>query len=184
MIRSVDVRAVSMSPEMAFAVAYLDKRIINKSYHMPSISVNQRVVIHAIRKREGVSGLIQMAADAGWHCRNEILSARRSIVRFKKDNRVVEMDTERLACGCFVAVATFLGSYEPIVREDLSPWARHGRKHWYIDDVSVIRSPVSYEKGKEGTWVIPGHEFRSLLLQCGSEMFRVGGKDEKAVVCQ
>jgi len=141
---SVDLRALTLTPEWAWAVCALDKRVENRKWAPPAAIVGQRIAIHAGSKRPDWGAVDLMARCARW---------RVSGVNFTKCGAtVMQPQRDAFVRGAIVATAVVLGaravSHETCVGWEVGPWC------WGLDDVRVLSRPVPCP-GALGLWRVP-----------------------------
>lgn len=174
----LDQRALTLHPEWAWAVCFLDKRIENRVWRLPPGMADSRIAIHAGKEIGGsgcdqataVMRLVEMASYAGWSYYFTQNSHSHQVVVFEKGGVEVIFDSEKIAKGGIVAVATFTGSYKPIIRQGAPAWGVLGQHHWYIKDVDVLVVPVAC-RGAQRLWRIPPDEFSAIRRQLGTDVF-------------
>ena len=141
-----DLRALTLTPEWAWAVCQLDKRVENRTWPAPAAIICQRIAIHAGTKAPDWAAVELMARCAGW----TITGAWRDFA--KAGQTVNRPDKHRLTRGAIVATAIVSGcravDQGEAVGWEAGPWC------WDLTDVQVLERPESC-RGALGLWRVP-----------------------------
>ncbi len=190
------MKALTLTPEWAFAVCYLDKKIENRTWNAPIKIINQRLVIHAGKtvgghqKKviEAIDDVVECAKTDGWTSTVAIdrsnHARRANTYRLEKDGRVVMFGEELLSKGGIVAIVTVKGSFEP-KRKEMPPWGMEGNKHWYLDNVCVLDEMVE-ARGYQGLWNVSDEKLRAVALQIGEDKVKFSGfvESKDPILCE
>lgn len=159
------MKALTLYPEWAFAVAHLGKRVENRTWCPPPglLRVGDQLAIHGgaafggTSTRIGVGGKVPSAwLDA---VRDMVTMARRAGAPMPE--RITMRRLIEAAQGKIVAVARFGGT--PTSVND--PWFV-GPVGWLLEDVQVLRQPVAC-KGAQGLWDLPPAVLAQVADQLG-----------------
>ena len=60
------MKALTLTPEWAWAVTALDKRVENRTWRPPERMIGQRIAIHAGKARPDIGAVELMAGCSGW----------------------------------------------------------------------------------------------------------------------
>lgn len=137
-----DLRALTLTPEWAWAVCHLGRRVENRTWAPPRAIVGQRIAIHAGKARPDWDAVDLMAGCAGWRVQ------RYAHVYERPGERLV-FPGAKLTRGAIVATALLRGAREVSQRAavgwECGPWC------WDLDDVQVLSTPVPCT-GALGLW--------------------------------
>lgn len=144
-------RAITLWPEWAGAVAYLDKRVENRTWQPPASVIGTRIAIHGgantgggaglMRRIDGLNAVARMAVRAGWRLHRD--------GTLRKDGPApVALASLDARCGCILATAKVVG-FDTVQR---TGWDVPGQVHWRLDEVIVVY-PVACS-GKQGVWTL------------------------------
>ena len=151
-----DFRALTLTPEWAWAVTHLDKRVENRTRAAPASIIGQRIAIHGGKAKPHWSAVSLMARCAGW---SVLGNAWRDFQR--GDTIVNRPDWNRLTRGAIVATAVVSGCRAVDQRDavgwEAGPWC------WDLADMRVLPAPVSC-KGAPRLWRVPA-EFAEEVLR-------------------
>jgi hypothetical protein len=139
------MKALTLTPEWAFAIAHLDKRVENRTWKPPAAMIGETIALHAGMKRPDWPAVELVARIAGW----EIYGYGRD---FKRGDHIVNRPTV-LTRGAIVATFTLAG-VRAVYEEDATGW-EVGPFCWDIADVRVLDRPVTCA-GMLGLWTVPG----------------------------
>ena len=140
------MKALTLTPEWAWAVCHLDKRVENRSWAAPREAIGTTIALHAGKARPEWRAVELMAACAGWGTYGYARD-------FKRGEQIVNRpSSERFATGAIVATFRIVGCRR--VREDEARGWEVGEFCWDIDDVVVLARPVPC-KGALGLWTVP-----------------------------
>lgn len=144
------MRALTLRPHWAHAVAHLGKRVENRTRPIPEALVGQRVAIHA--------GAV---LPKGWY--RELLGAtdrdmadvlaldsmpHRAIVATAVLAECVEVASEKAYCDRWCMVTP----RERWMRE----WTDWSEPYWWrLTDVVTLDEPIPWERGQLGLWNLP-----------------------------
>ena len=150
-----DLRALTLTPEWAWAVCYLGKNVENRTWPAPAGIIGQRIAIHAGVKAPDWSAVELMARCAGW---SVLGNAWRD---FRRGDTIVNRpDRNRLTRGAIVATAIVSGcravDQRKAVGWEAGPWC------WDLTDVQVLATPVPC-KGALGLWRVPAELVASVV---------------------
>jgi hypothetical protein len=150
------MKALTIWPEWVWAIVYLDKRVENRSWPLPTWMRGEELAIHAggvvggrlLEPWEAIDSVTQMANRENWST-----SDTRSGAFFSKDDSgLFYLNVRTLTCGAVAAVATV----EDVVRATVAsalPWAVPGQFQFVLGDVKPIE-PVSC-RGFQKLWNLP-----------------------------
>ena len=157
------MKAITLHPEWAHAVAYLGKRCENRDWKPPASLIGQRIAIHAGKSIGGRPGLPSTLAGLErlrWACPRmidaDLWGNHDLFVR-----RLGEPHWRLVQVSAIVATA-IIG--EPIesataptsVLYDLGSWADLRSRYWWpLLDVQAV-DPVPC-RGAQGFWEVPDH---------------------------
>ena len=159
------IRALTLWPEWAWAVHFLDKRVENRTWAPPASVIGQRVAIHAGLKLD--------------------LAARQSLRMNGHDYHTPERDG--YVHGAVESVVTIAGWVRDFRGADValddevsahvtdpeaidavfSPWFM-GPIGWVLTDIIALPEPVPC-KGAQGLWTLPADVESAVLAQLGGE---------------
>ena len=104
-------RAITLWPEWAGSIAYLDKRVENRTWEPPKDVIGTRIAIHAGaytgggkgtgRRIEGLTAVARMATRSGWQLRRD--------GSLRKDGSTVALTSLDARCGAILATAVVVG---------------------------------------------------------------------------
>lgn len=157
------MRALTLKPWWAHAVAHLGKRCENRSRRIPPARMGERIAIHAGVCESGAA--IQRGVDAvtSYEPRTRI-----SFTYWPYENPIVWRDGEwpvwnQLATRSIVATAVLAQCSESteIDTRDYAtrpPWLRWADRDaafwWKLEDVVTLAEPVHYRVGQLGLWTL------------------------------
>jgi hypothetical protein len=131
------MRAITLWPEWAGAIAYLDKRVENRTWEPPRDVIGTRIAIHAGaytgggkgtgRRIEGLTAVARMATRSGWQLRRD--------GSLRKDGNAVALTSLDARCGAILATAVVVG----FDLDQRTGWDVPGQVHWRLDDVIVVQ---------------------------------------------
>ena len=126
------MKALTLHPEWAHAIAHLGKRTENRTWRPPEAMIGRRIAIHAGASIAGGRG--REAADivlntisriAGtWVCAGDV------------------------RCRAIVATATIASADD----DHRTPWDATGQWHWRLSGVVTLSTPVPVARGRLGLW--------------------------------
>lgn len=155
------MRALTLWPEWAWAVAHLGKDVENRGWAPPFYILGQRIAIHAGRHVGGKSGAA--AYRAGTDCVRAAAMAA-GLDPSPLADWLNEMHRDLCAAtSAVVAVARVeysLGISPP------SLWAEPGQRHWRLGDVVTLPRPVPC-RGAQGLWIVPREVEDAVAAQLG-----------------
>ena len=141
-----DLRALTLTPEWAWAVCRLDKRVENRTWPAPATIIGQRIAIHAGKAAPDWSAVYLMAGCARWQVDRYARMFRKPGV-----HRLHPLGKE-LTRGAIVATAIVSGCRAVDQRDavgwEAGPWC------WDLTDVRVLERPESC-RGALGLWRVP-----------------------------
>lgn len=163
------MKALTLWPEWAWAVCFLDKRVENRTWKPPASLIGQRIGIHAgariagkwepftlaapSRARylgilEAVRALVDPARAAGWQERSEE-DGIRSFTRGDRTARLIPFEGGRdvIVTSALVATAVLTSADQ----KQRTGWDYPGAWHWRLADV-VVLDPPRPMRGKQGLW--------------------------------
>lgn len=155
------MRALTLWPEWAWAVAHLGKDVENRGWAPPFYILGQRIAIHAGRHVGGKPGAA--AYRAGTDC------VRAAAMAAGLDPSPLADWLNRLhrelceATSAVVAVAHV--GYNPAIPSP-SLWAEPGQRHWRLAEVVTLLQPVPC-RGAQGLWVLPRPVEDAVVEQIG-----------------
>lgn len=159
--------AITLWPEWAWAVAWLDKRIENREWAASRSYWRTLIAIHAgtniggrggkIARREGIEALIESAAMCGWHVEEDrersygdgsvgLRAARHDA----KDGSLIEAPVVSRA---IIAVAELVDCVWDNPEEG---WGI-GPCQWRLANVRRLPNPIGGVPGSQGIWMLPSH---------------------------
>lgn len=177
----MNIRALSLHPEWAWAVAHLDKRIENRGYPCPRPLRGQRICIHASkviggcasksRRVEAIRNVFEAAHDAGWSAsvsyqdgyRCEFLNHDRPL------HGLVLFEERSLPLGKIVALAT-IDQLLVIDRKERIPWSYASFYHWTLSNVVTLPEPIM-ASGMQGFWSVKEEMVDAIKEQLGDHCF-------------
>lgn len=141
-----DLRALTLTPEWAWAVCHLDKRVENRTWPAPAHIIGKRIAIHAGKAAPDWQGVHLMAGCARWKVdRYAGLFTKPGLNRLHPRGR-------ELTRGFIVATAIVSGCRAVDQRDavgwEAGPWC------WDLADVRVLPRPMEC-KGALGLWRVP-----------------------------
>lgn len=149
-----DLRALTLWPEWAYAIAHLGKRAENRGWTPPASIIGQRIAVHAgahiggrqgrVATAEAVDAVLCMAARAG---RDAF-------------GRALVPEIETCATSAIVCTAVVTGWD----CDDRTGWDVPGQCHWRLADVQVLPEPVPC-RGAQGLWRVPADIAARVLAQ-------------------
>lgn len=145
------MRALTLKPHWAHAVAWLGKRIENRSRPIPEKLVGQRVAIHAgAALPRGWIGELHKASPEPLQYES-IFGMATGRVRRKGDVH----EGRRPACRAIVATAV-LGWCRESAQLHAPPWWSDADAAWWwrLDDVQRLTTPVPVQRGQLGLWTL------------------------------
>jgi hypothetical protein len=142
---AADLRALTLTPEWAWAVCHLGKRVENRTWRPPARHIGKIIAIHAGKARPDWDGVDLMAGCAGWRVQRYAHVYERPGVR-------VVFPGSNLVRGAIVALATVRGVRD-VDQRDAVQW-ECGPVCWDLDEVRVLARPVPC-KGALGLWRVP-----------------------------
>ena len=131
------MKALTLHPEWAHAIAHLGKRTENRTWRPPEALIGQRIAIHAGASIGGGRG--RDAEDVALNAISRIAGA-----------WVCAGDVRRRAV---VAVATI----QSVDDDHRAPWDVAGQWHWRLSGVVTLASPVPVARGRLGLWRLDDH---------------------------
>jgi len=179
------MKAITLWPEWAFAIARLDKRIENRTWEPPRslIGTGEQIAIHAGKsiggrptasaREDGLAGLVDMAHLAGWSIEPHSPAADGtvpvnvdSLGTLDKLYDVFYADSHRLGapaihCSSIVALARI----EKVCRfQSGDPWYV-GPLGWRLVEVHPLAVPVGGVRGGQRLWELPPDIEREAIRQ-------------------
>lgn len=154
------MKALTLWPEWAFAIAHLGKDVENRTWTPPKALIGQRIAIHAgayiggrrarVAVEEGAQALRDMARRAGVD-----ISVVLPILActWTSSTRILQNEPWRstpIVTRAIVATAVLA----EVRRDSPSPWAVSGAVHWCLADVQVLSDPEPCS-GRQGLWDAP-----------------------------
>lgn len=154
------MKAITVWPEWACAIAHLGKDVENRGWSPPSWLVGARIAIHAgrhiggrpgaVATEEGLTSVVRMAP------RGAIGSILTMPPRFFRP----DMSGIAIATSAIVATARLAD----VVTDSPSPWAVPDAYHWVLADLRTLREPVAC-RGAQGLWDVPDDVLAKVLAQ-------------------
>lgn len=156
-----DFRALTLTPEWAWAVTHLDKRVENRTWPAPTHIIGQRIAIHAGKADPDWNTVSVMARCAGWSV--DLIAGQffapgsdAPVVRPAK----LYGTQHRLTRGAIVATAVVSGCRAVDPRDavgwEAGPWC------WDLTELRVLPAPVPC-KGALGLWRVPAELAEEVL---------------------
>lgn len=142
---SSPTHALTLTPEWAWAVAHLDKRVENRTWKPPARYIGQRIAIHAGKSRPDWDAVDLMAGCAGWRVQRYAHVYERPGVR-------IVFPGPALVRGAIVATAV-VRSVREVSQRDIVGWEA-GPFCWDLADVRVLSRPVACP-GALSLWALP-----------------------------
>jgi len=169
------MKAVTLWPEWAFAIACFQKRVENRGWFPPDSVIGKTIAIHAGRVLGGgacrdraMRAVCEMARDAGWHYQKngdcdyslQMAHGREHPEWGAAVMSRAEFREDLIPKGAIVATAVLdRVTYRPV--EDgrvfgymVPPWGVEGAKHWRLTDVRLLEEPVEC-RGYQRLWEVP-----------------------------
>jgi hypothetical protein len=143
------MRALTLWPEWAWAIAHLGKDVENRIWAPPSWLIGQTLAIHAGKNVGGKPGC------KSYHLGTTLV--RETAISAGLDPSPLAEWVNKLhrelcnATSAVVAVARVEAECE---RCEPSRWSVEGQRHWRLHDVVALREPVRC-RGAQGLWVLP-----------------------------
>jgi len=169
------MKALTLWPEWAWAVANLNKTVENRTYRPPRNIVGKRIAIHAGKKVGGryvptskmatpyYEIMMNSASNAGWY--PEVVD---EAIIFKRRPKIFggyeKLIPEYLTVGAIVATAR-IGGVSYLSPGRFEVWSAEGQYQWHLDDLVVLDDPVLC-MGRQAVWCIPEDVERKVLEQC------------------
>lgn len=167
------MKALTLWPEWAWAIAHLTKRVENRGWHPHgALPVGETFAIHAGKNIggrpgraslvEGIDGLLHMAARAGLTVQHVpgtgacFMGAEAELGR----RPLLSFDTSEIVSSAVIAVVTLTG----VDSVDSTGWDVPGEWHWRFTNVRRLASPVAC-KGAQGLWPLPPDVERAVQAQ-------------------
>lgn len=147
------MRALTLKPWWAHAVAHLGKTTENRKRPIPPALVGARVAIHAGARppksgafRAGLRELQTHRPDFDF-----------SFTHWPYENPIAWTTWpawETVATRAIVATAVLAGEYRA-QHADAPAWAEVGAHWWRLDDVRTLAEPIPWARGQLGLWNLP-----------------------------
>lgn len=138
------MRALTLRPWWAHAIAHMGKRCENRSQPIPRALIGQRIAIHA--------GATPHWPALTWHV--ESMRWERAVTDAGHEPGALE--GMKVVTRHIVATAVLGGEWRDRVDETLFPaWAEAGMHWWALDDVRTLVTPVPVPRGQLGLWRLP-----------------------------
>lgn len=163
------MKAITLHPEWAFAVAHLGKRIENRTWKPPESLWLEPFAIHAGKYiggrpslesvTDGLAGLSITARAAGWDVEAGPGNAKAWMYHFHRGDELVHVGSHAypMTTSAIVGVATLrsiLGERVVSVGEPgVAGWKEVGRYGWHFD-YQPLPEPIPCG-GKQGLWTLP-----------------------------
>lgn len=173
------MKAITLWPEWAWAICYLDKRVENREWAPPLGVRGKRIAIHAgahfggrpgrPAKREALDAVADMAYRAGWRVYNfgSGYGRRFSPASAEAESFVLRPDTVTTSAIVATAVVTgFRRGFADNVKA--TGWEVPGATWWLLDKVVVLDQPVPCA-GKQGLWSVPDDVLRLVVERGGGQ---------------
>lgn len=153
------MKALTLYPEWAWAIAHLGKDIENRDWMPPVSLLSRTIAIHAgahiggddKHEREALEALLEMAERAGWEPQSFGIP-----VELVRGDKYVLLDPASMVRGAIVATARLYN----VVTDSKSPWAVFGSNHWMLEDVRAVGPfPV---RGFPKLWDVPHEILREM----------------------
>ena len=116
-------RAITLWPEWAGSIAYLDKRVENRTWEPPKDVIGKGTG----RRIEGLTAVARMATRSGWQLRRD--------GSLRKDGSTVALTSLDARCGAILATAVVVG----FDVDQRTGWDVPGQVHWRLEDVIVVQ---------------------------------------------
>lgn len=176
------MKAITLWPEWAWAIARLDKRIENRGWVPPrgALVPGDWLAIHAGaniggrpgRKatNDGIYTLVEAAYAVGWQSVGVEMPTGPMLTRFRRSEEDVEVFVE---CSAIVAVAKYQDAFRaPLEPQRCRPWQAPSQAGypcfgWLLTDVVTLPDPVPC-KGKQGLWDVPAELLPILNVAIGA----------------
>jgi hypothetical protein len=145
------MRALTLRPHWAHAVAHMGKRIENRSRPIPKALVGHRVAIHAGATLPKGWALEIADHDPGANPGPIVVDA----------EDLAPAGVNMLRTRCIVATAiiqprTGLWTWAMEGGPDLPHWADPEADYWWtLEDVRTLASPIPMQRGQLGLWHLP-----------------------------
>jgi hypothetical protein len=155
------MRALTLWPEWAWAVAHLGKDVENRGWAPPFWVLGQQIAIHAGRHVGGKPGARYYLAGTD--------AVREMAVRAGLDPGPLADWLNKLhreLCETTSVVVAVARVEAECARYAPSGWAVPGQHHWRLHDVVALPRPVPC-RGAQGLWVIPREVEDAVVAQLG-----------------
>ena len=159
-----DMKAITLWPEWAYAVAWLGKRIENRDWPPPRSLIGERVAIHAGahvggRKgrpamEEGMQAVKNAASDEGLGFKG--IGWRGDHFPYEAPQFSLDGQWRNVVTGAIVCTAVVDEAVQTLFAGDIAPpWANpHAEWWWKLRNVEVLAVPFRCI-GKQGLWDVP-----------------------------
>ena len=148
-----ELRALTVRPWWGHSIAWLGKRIENRSRPIPPALIGQQVAIHAGAWGRPEDWLDQVDKASPWS-REQRRERHGSFVPVHKGSIIRKQRASKRVIQerCIVAIATLSGH---AINDSwsLPDWADPDALHWWVlEDVQRLVYPVHVERGQLGLW--------------------------------
>lgn len=140
------MKALTLTPEWAWAVCHLGKRVENRTWKPTASMIGQTIALHAGKARPDWSAVDLMAGCAGWSVRTFDHGYRKPGISLRAPDR------DALTRGAIVATFRLVRTHA-VAKANCVGW-ECGPICWDIADVQVLARPVPC-KGALGMWTVP-----------------------------
>lgn len=154
------MRALTLKPHWAHAVAHLGKRCENRSRPIPPALIGQRIAIHAGAMLPRLSHWVADLDDAAPECLVFVVSEPPGPIHvgnghpLDTDERLHVQQSPRMAFRAIVATAVLAGEWRQSATE-APDWHELGAHWWRLDDVRTLAEPIPHQRGQLGLWRLP-----------------------------
>jgi hypothetical protein len=142
------VRALTLTPEWAWAVLHLEKRVENRTWAPPASAIGTTIALHAGSKRPDWPAVELMARLNGW-----------DFVRpwgdFRRGSEIVNRPAGHALVGGSIVATMRLAGVRQVSQAEAVGW-ECGPFCWDLDEVKPLERPLSVG-GALGLWVVPDH---------------------------
>ena len=153
------MRALTLKPHWAHAVAHLHKRVENRSRPIPPALIGQRIAIHAGASlpKEWAKELLRAAP--GSRVNDTFNDYYRVIVQPKTEGARLENRPHALIVKRAIVATARLAFSKPgldICAPRFINWGDPDAAWWWkLEDVQTLERPIRVERGQLGLWGLP-----------------------------
>lgn len=165
------MKALTLHPEWAHAIAHLDKRVENRDWRPPASLIGQRIAIHAgksIGGRPGWPARFRAASVVSGIWRSEPCEERSALYQRIAHEQITRSAIVATAIlGEPVEVAEAEGERAPeSARPEWAAWGDRASRFWWpLREVVTLSTPIPCG-GKQGFWTVPDELLPLLEDRC------------------